>query len=150
MTVVIGGMPRGGYAHDMAGADEIQLVAAALQRPRRGYLRRLDGVRQMMTTGEASRQLEIFADRIADLTLEELRELYDETFRDEVSAVQRLIERLVQTRTDGAEADAAVSALEPLLQRLDDERNPLAYAVRSLCCLLLQRVKASYFEPSSS
>jgi hypothetical protein len=136
----------------MPAADDIARVAAALQRPRAGYLRRLDEARRLMTprSGEASRQLEIFAERVGDLTAEELRELYDETFRGEAPAVRRLLGRLVRTGTDGPGADAAVNALEPLLERLDAERNPLAHVVRSLCFLLLQRLSASRPEPPSS
>lgn len=132
--------------------DDIQRVAAALERPRAGYLRRLDAARQMMAppSAEASRQLEVFVDRVGDLTPEELRELHAETFRGEALAVRRLLARLTRTRTDGAEADAAVSALAPLLERLDAERNPFAYVVRSLCCLLLRRVQSPQLEESSS
>ena len=152
MTVVIGWMSGHAYAHVMPVADDIQRVAALLQRPRTGYLRRLDETRQMLAarSGEVSRQLEIFADRVGDLTAEELRELYDETFRGEASAIRRLLGRLVRTRTEGAAAAAAVSALEPSLERLDAERNPLAYVVRSLCCLLLLRVTTPHVEKSPS
>lgn len=136
----------------MPAADDIQRVAAVLQRPRAGYLRRLDTARQMLPAGagEVSRQLEIFADRVGDLTAEELRELHDETFHNEGAEIHRLLGRLVRTRTDGAAAGAAVSALEPLLVRLDAERNPLAHVVRSLCCLLLQRLASPDFEQSRS
>jgi hypothetical protein len=131
--------------------DDIQRVAAALERPRAGYLRRLDAARQMMAprSVEASRQREVFVDRVGDLTPEELRELYAETFRGEAFVVRRLLARLTRTRTDGAEAGAAVAALGPLLERRDAERNPFAYIVRSLCCLLLRRVKSSQLEQSS-
>lgn len=136
----------------MRVADDVQHVAAALRKRRAGYLRRLDEARQMMISqsGEASRYLEIFADRVGDLTAAELRELYEETFRGETAAVQGLFARLARTRTDAAAAGEAVSALEPLLRRLDAERNPLAYVVRSLCCLLLQRVRSPDLEQSSS
>lgn len=132
--------------------DDIQRVAAALERPRAGYLRRLDEARHMMASRsvEASRQLEVFVDRVGDLTPEELRELYAETFRDEGVAVRRLVARLTRTRTEGADAAAAVRALAPLLERLDAERNPFAYVVRSLCCLLLRRVHSPQLEESSS
>jgi nitrate reductase assembly molybdenum cofactor insertion protein NarJ len=131
--------------------DDIQSVAAALARPRAGYLRRLDAARHLMAARsvEASRQLEVFVDRVGDLTPEELRELYVETFRGEALVVRRLLARLIRTRTDGAEAGAAMAALGPLLERLDAERNPFAYIVRSLCCLLLLRVKSSRLEQSS-
>ena len=135
----------------MPGPDDIQRVAAALGRPGSRYLRRLDEARQMVASRsiEASRQLEVFADRVGDLTADELRELYAETFRGEASAVRRLLVRLARTPTDGVESATAVAALGPLLERLEAERNPFAYVVRSLCCLMLLRVKASQFEPSS-
>jgi hypothetical protein len=136
----------------MPAADDIQRVAAMLQRPRGGYLRRLEAARQMLAAGagEVSRQLEIFADRVGDLNAEELRELHDETFHGEGANVRRLLGRLARTRTDGAAAGAAVSALQPLLVRLDAERNPLAHVVRSLCCLLLQRLQSPGLEKSPS
>jgi hypothetical protein len=136
----------------MPAADDVQRVAAVLQRPRAGYLRRLDAARQMLGAGagEVSRQLEMFADRVGDLTAEELRELHDETFHDEGSDIHRLLDRLVRARTDGPAAGAAVTALEPLLVRLDSERNPLAHVVRSLCCLLLQRLESPDREKSPS
>ena len=132
----------------MSVIDDIQRVAAVLERPRTEYLRCLDEVRNIIASRsvEASRQLEVFVDRVGDLTAEELGELYDETFRRETSAVQRLLEGLARTPTDGAESSAAVAALGPLLERLEAERNPFAYVVRSLCCLLLLRVKACQFE----
>lgn len=121
-----------------------------LQRPRPTYLRRLDEALQRLAgrSVEVSRQLEAFADRVGDLTTAELRELYDETFRDEDPAIRRTLGRLVRTRTDDAAAGAAVSALQPLLARLDAERNPLVHVVRSLCCLLLQRLQSPHFEES--
>ena len=98
---------------------------------------------------EASRQLEVFLDRVGDLTADELRELYAETFGGEASAVRRLLVRLARTPNDGVESATAVAALGPLLERLEAERNPFAYVVRSLFCLLLLRLKASQFEQSS-
>ena len=135
----------------MPGLDDIQQVAAALGRPGAGYLRRLDEARQMIASRsiEASRQLEVFLNRVGDLTADELRELYAETFRGESPAVRRLLVRLARTRTGDEESGAAVAALGRLLERLEAERNPFAYVVRSLCCLMLLRVKASQFEQSS-
>ena len=80
----------------MPGPDDIQRVAAALGRPGSRYLRRLDEARQTVASRsmEASRQLEVFLDRVGDLTADELRELYAETFRGEASAVRRLLVRL--------------------------------------------------------
>ena len=150
MTDVIGRLTRGGYAHAMPVPDDIQDVAAALGRPRAAYLRRLDEARQRIATRsvEGARQLEVFLDRVGDLTAEELRELYVETFRGESADVRRLLLRLARTQTDDDAAGAAVSALAPLLDRLDAERNPFAYVVRSLCCLLLRRLQSPQFEKS--
>jgi nitrate reductase assembly molybdenum cofactor insertion protein NarJ len=136
----------------MRVADDIQRVAVLLQRPRPAYLKRLDEALQVLAgrSVEVSRQLEIFADRVGDLTAEELRELYDETFRNEDPAIRRTLGRLVRSRTDDAAAGAAVSALQPFLARLDAERNPLAHIVRSLCWLLLQRLQTPHFEKSRS
>jgi hypothetical protein len=136
----------------MPAADDIQRVAAMLLRPRGGYLRRLEVARQMLAPGaaEVSRQLEIFSDRVGDLNAEELRELHHETFHGEGPDIRRLLGRLARTPTDGAAAGAAVSALQPVLARLDAERNPLAHVVRSLCCLLLQRLQSADLEKSRS
>ena len=136
----------------MRVADDIQRVAALLLRPRPTYLRRLDEALKMLARRsiEVSRELEIFADRVGDLTAEELRELYDETFRHEDPAILRTLGRLARTRTDDAAAGTAVSAVKPLLARLDAERNPLAHVVRSLCWLLLQRLQSPHFEESRS
>lgn len=127
---------------NMAVRDEIQRVAAVLERPRTGYVKRLEQAQRAATarSGEASLQLGVFADRIAELTLEELGELYDETFRAEQPGIEPVVRRLVRQHTGHLEAATALCALAPLLDRLDHERNPHAYVVRSLCCLLLLRV----------
>lgn len=129
----------------MTGTDEIQRVAAILERPRAGYMKRLASARAVVTyPGEASRQLAVFADRVADLTLEELRELYDETFRADQPAIEPLVRQLVGEHTGVQEAEAALRALTPLLDRLEQQRNPHGCAVRSLCCLLSRRVDQSF------
>ena len=134
----------------MPDADDIQRVASALEPPRAGYLKRLKETQLSIAQAvEAARQLEVFIERVGDLTAEELRELHLETFRDGLPVVRRIHDRLAGARIDGSEAAAALSALEPLLVRLDRERNPFAYVVRSLCCLLLRRATSSRLEQSS-
>jgi len=132
----------------MAGTDDIQRVAAALDRSRDGDVRFLDEVQNLLRSVEASRQLEVFLERVGDLTAEELRELYAETFHDETSSDRRLLAGLARTPTEAAEAGVAVEALGSLLARLEAERNPFAYVVRSLCCLL-PGVKSSRLEQES-
>lgn len=97
----------------------------------------------MVRSGKASRRLRVFGDRIADLTLEELRELYDETFRADQARIEPLVRRLVRARIGCLEATTALCTLGPLLDRLEYERNPHACVVRSLCDLLWLRVGQS-------
>jgi nitrate reductase assembly molybdenum cofactor insertion protein NarJ len=132
----------------MAGTDDIQRVAAALDRSRDGDVRSRDVVRNLLRSVEASRQLEVFLERVGDLTAEELRELYAETFHDETSSDRRMLAGLARSPTNAAEAGVAVEALGSLLARLEAERNPFAYVVRSLCCLL-PRAKSSQLEQES-
>lgn len=130
---------------NMSGRDEIQRLAAVLERPRTGYAKRLEQAQRaaIASSDEASRQLRVFVERIADLTLEELCELYDETFRADQAEIEALVRRLVREHTSHLEAATALGTLAPLLDRLEYERNPHAYVVRSLCCLLLHRLDQS-------
>ena len=135
----------------MPGADDIQRVAAALESPRAGYLGDVKETQRALAAqaAEAARQFEVFIERVGDLTVDELRELHVETFRGESPAVRQILVRLARTRIHGGDAGVALSAVEPLLERLEAERNPFAYVVRSLCCLLLRRVTSSQLERSS-
>jgi hypothetical protein len=85
----------------MTTLDDIQRVAAVLERPGIGYQRRLGRTPRAIAprSGEAARQLGVFASRIEALSIEELRELYDETFRGaELSSVGALASTLVRRR----------------------------------------------------
>jgi nitrate reductase assembly molybdenum cofactor insertion protein NarJ len=126
----------------MAPADDVQRLAAALQRPRAGYVTRLEALRADLaaTAGEASRQLGLFLDRVGDLTLEELAELHRETFpRGAPGGIVPVATALARAPASGGEARGALLQLSPHLDRLTDDRNPFAYVVRALCCLLLSR-----------
>ena len=72
--------------------------------------------------------------------LEELRELYDETFHADQPKIERLVQRLAGGHVGPLEAEAALEALAPVLDRLEQQRNPHGCAVRSLCCLLATRL----------
>jgi hypothetical protein len=67
----------------MTVRDDVQHVAALLARPRSGYARRVEAAQSALSPQacEALRQLGMFVDRVGDLSTDELRELYDETFR---------------------------------------------------------------------
>lgn len=126
----------------MAARDDVQRVAAALARPRTGYLKRVkaDGTAIAARSGEAARQLGVFADRIADLTIAELRELHQETFGEgALENTGALAIRLARHRTDAADARLALDVLARVLDRLEVDRNPFAYVVRALCCVLMAR-----------
>jgi nitrate reductase assembly molybdenum cofactor insertion protein NarJ len=130
---------------EMAVLDDIQRVAAILERPRAGYLQRLGRTPPAIAprSGEAARQLGVFAERIEALSIDELRELHDETFRSaELGTLAALASTLARRPPDRAEARAAIDALAPMLDRLDADRNPFAYVVRALCCVLLARGEA--------
>lgn len=118
-------------------------MAAALERPRAGYVKRVQAARNAVAPHacEAGRQLGLFVDRIGDLSTEELRELYDETFgRAPSTRIEPLVARLVRGATGPAETQDALRELTPLLERLDTDRNPFAHVVRALCCRLLAPV----------
>jgi len=126
----------------MTARDDIQRVASALTRPRAGHVERLERARSAMAagSGEVARQLGVFVDRVGDLTTEEFRELYDETFQEPALAdVQALAVRLARGPATLADARAAVNSLAPALDRLEANRNPFSHVVRALCCALLTR-----------
>ncbi len=146
MTAVIGAAARWSYPQEMASPDDVPRLAAALRRPRAGYVKRLSTLQIGLTSksGEAARQLGLFIDRIGDLSLDELGELYVETFeRSDLSGTAPLVTRLARSPVSAEEARMALRELAPTLEQLNHERNPFVYVVRALCCLLLARVNNS-------
>ena len=119
---------------------DVRRLAAALLRPRAGYVDRIDRTRRSVAVRsvEAARQLEVFLGRISDLTIEDLHELYDETFfRCGWNGIDPTVRRLADAPAGPEEARSALDALAPLLERLEADRNPFAYVVKALCCVLL-------------
>ena len=140
MTAVIGAVRRGTYGRSMAVRDGVRGIARTLQRPEAGYPLLVARARTAaaVTSGEAARQLDVFTGRITGLTLEELRELHDETFAaPPVAAIGELVAGLVRDGASLPEARGAADALAPALARLELDRNPFTYVVKALCCLLL-------------
>ena len=136
----------------MTARDDVQRVAATLERPRAGYRERFERARQglKMGSGEIGRQLGLFSDRIGELTLDELRELYDETFgRPPLTGVGLLASRLAREPASRDDDREAVDALAPVLDRLEADRNPFSHVVRALCCVLLVRLAPSHMEQPS-
>jgi hypothetical protein len=147
MTAVIGRRARRLYCPRMPGMDDIQRIAATLERPGQGYVRRVQRalIASSAHSGEPRRRVESFLERVADLTLQELTELYDETFRHgRLPAIEPLAACLVRRRIDADGARAALNVLAPALERLERERNPFSYLVKDLCCALLTRAGASH------
>jgi nitrate reductase assembly molybdenum cofactor insertion protein NarJ len=123
--------------------NDVQSVAAALLKPRADYLSRLAGTRDAIASrsAEGARQLTVFLDRISDLSVEELRELHDETFNRRLPAeLSGTAGRLAARPATARDVRRALDVLTLALSRLDADRNPLAYVVRALCFLLLARV----------
>ena len=119
---------------------DVRRLASALRRPRAGYVGRIDRARKAVAgrSVEAARQLDVFLGRIADLTIDDLRELYDETFfRRGRNEIDPAVHRLAVAPAGPLEARTALEALTPLLERLEADRNPFAYVVKALCCVLL-------------
>jgi nitrate reductase assembly molybdenum cofactor insertion protein NarJ len=133
----------------MAARDDVQRVAAALERPRAGYLAAIERARAAMIprSGEAARQLGVFVDRVGDLGGDELRELYDETF-DDAAAIAAVTQQLAAPHPAREDDVAALAMLARLLERLERDRNPFACLVRALCCLLLARARPDHGAPS--
>ena len=132
----------------MTAPDDIQRIAATLERPRPGYARVLERARIPSTPqpGEARRRIDLFADRVRDLTLPELIELYDETFRrGRLAGVEPMASYLARRPVDPAGAREALNVLTPALERLEADRNPFSYIVKDLCCVLLTRASAPHF-----
>jgi nitrate reductase assembly molybdenum cofactor insertion protein NarJ len=144
MTGVIGGGVTGAYGGAMAARDDVQRVAATLRRPGVGYVKRVraHAAAVAVQSGEAARQLALFAERVADLTTPELQELHDETFgRGRAHGAAREALRLARHRSNPGDVRASLDLFAPLLERLDAERNPFAFVVRALCCVLLARTR---------
>lgn len=124
---------------------DVRRLASALRRPRAGYVERLDRTRKAVAarSTEAARQLEAFLGRISDLTIEDLHELYDETFlRGGRSGIDPSVRRLADAPAGPLQVRTALDALTPLLDRLEADRNPFACVVKALCCVLLMAVAA--------
>jgi nitrate reductase assembly molybdenum cofactor insertion protein NarJ len=122
----------------MSDASGLRALAAVLERPEADYPARLAqaGRAAGRQSIEAARQLDVFASRIADLSVEELQELYDETFAaGRASAVAAVAHEMAHNGTP--DQRETIDVLAPALTRLDADRNPFAYVVKALCCVLL-------------
>ena len=134
----------------MAARDGIRRVASILRAPGAAYASEVEAARRAAAAEavDAGRQMGVFADRIAGLTVAELIELHDETFRrPPLASIGPLAEWLVHAQPDAAGARTALDALAPVLDRLEGERNPYSYALKALCCLLLMRATGASAQP---
>jgi hypothetical protein len=119
----------------MSTSIDVERLAAVLKRPDARYMARMDTAYQAIQEQsiEAARHLAIFISRVRDLELDELQELYAETFEHGADVNTRLAHVFASHDDPAAMLDTLVAALPGL----DADRNPFAYAVRSLCCVML-------------
>jgi nitrate reductase assembly molybdenum cofactor insertion protein NarJ len=146
MTAVIGRAETPRYRGSMPARDDVQRIAAVLARPHAGYLTRVKAHATAIAprSGEAARQLGLFADRVGELSTAELQELYDETFaRGGVDAAPLAL-RMARHRTSPEEARVALDTCARLLDHLQADRNPFEFVVRALCCVLLIRANDTH------
>jgi hypothetical protein len=153
MTAVIGRRSGDRYRRDMALPDVTRLVAAVLLRPAEGYLTAVDAARRAagVRSVEAARQLEVFTGRVGDLTLDELRELYDETFAATATVgIVGLARQLASGAPRGDALRAGIGVVAGAIERLDADRNPFAYAARALFCVILALLNPVATEPTAT
>ena len=114
-------------------------LALLLARPGPGYRRQLAAAARALESvgGEVARQFGEFVRRVSDLSLDELTELYDETFPHGCPLDVAALTRPATTPSLPSEAREALDVAILMLERLERARNPFAWLVRALCCLLL-------------
>ena len=84
-----------------------------------------------------TRQFGEFVRRVSDLSLDEFKELYDETFPHGCPLDVAALTQPATTPSLPSEAREALDIAILMLERLEHARNPFAWLVRALCCLLL-------------
>jgi nitrate reductase assembly molybdenum cofactor insertion protein NarJ len=125
----------------MAATDDLARLAAAMVRPGEGYLDRIDQLREALAGrhGEASRQLGAFAARLAGLSVDELQELFDETFDGRPARALIALSRQLIQAPDRVRVLDVLLTIDYLLPALEADRNPFVYLFKAICCVLLAR-----------
>jgi nitrate reductase assembly molybdenum cofactor insertion protein NarJ len=117
-----------------ADALNARLVADLLRPPTGDYLAQLEAAARV-SPGEASRHFGLFADRVRDLTTEELQEVYRESFAPaETAALAAAAEGLA---LPAPATEHVLRRLQDLLPPLEARRNPFALLFKATCCYLL-------------
>ena len=145
---------EGRYRHVEAGREarehlmdaphfDVQTLAALMSPPGPGYLSLVDNLRpgpsmpgRPPVTGEATRHLLQFAERVRDLDEDELRELYEISFAPNDAQALREAADAIRHRGCGA-CSVALPVLQVLLAPLEAARNPFAALFKGLCCIML-------------
>jgi nitrate reductase assembly molybdenum cofactor insertion protein NarJ len=114
-------------------------LALLLVRPGSGYRRQLAVAGRAFESvgGEGARQFGEFVRRVSDLSLDEFKELYDETFPHGCPLDVAALAHPAPTPSLPSETREALDVAILMLERLEHARNPFAWLVRALCCLLL-------------
>jgi nitrate reductase assembly molybdenum cofactor insertion protein NarJ len=125
----------------MAATDDLERLAAAMVRPGEGYLDRIEQLREALAGrhGEASRQLGAFTARLAGLSIDELQELFDETFDDRAARALIALSRQLTQAPDRVPVLGLLLTIEHLLPALEADRNPFVYLFKAICCVVLAR-----------
>jgi hypothetical protein len=122
---------------------DVQTLAALMSPPGIGYLAMIEGMRPgppgtngVPVTGEASRHLMQFVERVRELDQDELKELYEVSFAP--NDARALREAADAVRHNGCAAcSVALPVLQTLLGPLDAARYPFAALFKGLCCVML-------------
>lgn len=126
----------------------LRQLARALDVPGPDYQPAIEVVAEALTLVrlDAARMVRGFADRVVDLTVPELQELYSQTFDRPSLSENRPAETLRRLSYVDADvqpefvARVVAPALERVLVVLEPERNPFALLIKAAYCLVLPAV----------
>lgn len=145
MTSVIGALPGSRYVQGMAAKHDFEQLATVMIRPDDGYLDRVEALRESLVSrhGEAARQLGAFSARLAGMSIDELQELFDETFDARAAGAVHALGNLLAHVGDAVSVLDVLPTLERLLPALEADRNPFVYLFKAVCCLILMERTSS-------
>jgi nitrate reductase assembly molybdenum cofactor insertion protein NarJ len=123
----------------MAAMHDFEQLATVMVRPDDGYLDRVEALRESLATrhGEAARQLGAFTARLAGLSVDELQELFDETFDARAAAAVSALGHYLAHAGGTVTVLDVLPMVERLLPALEADRNPFVYLFKAVCCLVL-------------
>jgi nitrate reductase assembly molybdenum cofactor insertion protein NarJ len=125
-------------------AFDLRLAAPLVKQPTPAYHAQLERARLAAGSHvDASRDFGRFAERLKDLAVDELEELYRETFAPADRGALADAAALFESAGPTGAATAALPVFERLLPSLAADRNPFTLLFKALCCLLIARSAAA-------